>query len=78
MIAVLVFAAIALGMVVGTLFGFGVGVTRTQGALKLARYREAIGIAEALVNTPDARDLRPRAQTLLAAHRRANPKKEEY
>ena len=74
MIAVLVFAATTLGMVVGLLFGFCVGVTRTQGALKLARYRDAIALADDLVKTPDALDLRPRAQKLLAAHRKSNPK----
>lgn len=76
MIAVLAFAAIAVGLVVGLLSGYAIGTSRTKDALKMARYREAIALVEDLINTPDARDLRPRAQTLLTAHRRANPEQE--
>jgi hypothetical protein len=76
MVAVLVFAAVAVGVVVGLIFGFGVGTNRTAAALKLARYRDAIGLADDLVKTPDALDLRERAQKILAAHRAANPSKE--
>ena len=76
MIVVLVFAAIAVGMAVGLIFGFGIGTTRTADALKRARYLDAIALADDLVKTPDARDLRDRAQKILAAHRKANPDKE--
>lgn len=77
MVAVLVFAAITLGIVVGLLTGFVVGMTRTKEALKLARYREAIALADDLVKTPDALDLRDRAQDLLARHRAAHKTKEK-
>lgn len=76
MVAVLIFAAILVGVVVGLLFGFGVAANRTQDALKLARYRDAIALADDLVKNPDALELRPRAEKLLAAHRAANPDKE--
>lgn len=76
MVAVLVFAAIAVGLTVGLIFGVGVGSNRTQAALKLARYTDAIALANDLIKTPDALDLRERAQKLIAAHRAANPDKE--
>ncbi|HXM55364.1 MAG TPA: hypothetical protein VOB72_08235 [Candidatus Dormibacteraeota bacterium] len=76
MIGVLIFAAITVGVLVGLLFGFSVGMTRTTDALKLARYRDAIALADDLVKTPDALDLRPRAQKLLDAHHAANPRKD--
>jgi hypothetical protein len=76
MIAVLVFTAIAVGILVGLAFGLGIGTARTREALKLARYRDAIALADDLVKTPDALDLRDRAQKILAAHRAANPTKE--
>ncbi len=76
MIALLVFAAVAAGVAVGLVLGHHLGSTRTRDALKLARYREAIALAGDLVKTPDALDLRDRAQKLLAAHRKANPGKE--
>lgn len=76
MIAIVVFAAIMTGLTVGLLCGFGVGMTRTREALKLARYREAIALADDLVKTPDALDLRARAQKLLADHRHASKDKE--
>lgn len=76
MIAVLVFAAILIGLLVGLLFGFSIAMTRTKEALKLARYRDAIALADDLVKTPDALDLRERAQKLLAAHRAAATNKE--
>lgn len=76
MIAVLVFAAIAVGLIVGLIVGLAIGMNRTRDALKLARYRDAIALADDLVKTPDALDLRDRAQKILAAHRAANPAKE--
>ena len=76
MIAVLILAAVAAGVTVGLIFGFGVGATRTKDALKRARYNDAIALADDLVKTPDALDLRDRAQKILAAHRAANPIKE--
>jgi hypothetical protein len=76
MIAALVFAIVAVGIVTGLLFGYSVGMGRTKDALKLARYRDAIALADDLIKTPDALDLRERAQKILAAHRAANPSKE--
>ncbi len=74
MIALLVFAAVAAGVAAGLLSGHHLGTTRTRDALKLARYREAIALAGDLVKTPDALDLRDRAQKLLTAHRNAYPR----
>lgn len=76
MIAVLIFAAIGVGVAVGAITGLGVGTSRTSAALKLARYHDAIALADDLIKTPDARDLRPRAQKILAAHRAAFNNKE--
>lgn len=76
MIAVLVFGVAALGVTVGVLIGFAVGTSRTREALRVARYREAIALAADLVETPDALDLRDRAQRVLAAHRAAHPEQE--
>lgn len=76
MIAFLILGAVMAGLGAGLLFGFGIGATRTSDALKLARYRDAIALADDLVKTPDALDLRARAEKLLAAHRAANPDKE--
>lgn len=77
MVAVLIFAGITVGVVVGLLFGFTIGTTRTENALKLARYNDAIALADDLIETPDALDLRPRAVKILAAHRAANPNTKE-
>lgn len=76
MVPVLIFAGIAVGVVVGLIFGFGLGANRTRDALKLARYSDAIALADDLVKTPDALDLRERAQKILAAHRAAQPAQE--
>lgn len=76
MIVVLVLAATATGAAVGLLIGFGIASNRTAEALKLARYRDAIALADDVVKTPDALDLRSRAQAILAAHRAANKTKE--
>lgn len=76
MVAVIVFAGIAVGVITGLAFGFRVGTRRTAAALRLARYRDAIALADDLVKTPDALDLRDRAQKILAAHRAANPETE--
>jgi hypothetical protein len=76
MVAVLVLAAAVVAGVVGLIFGFGIGTNRTAAALKLARYQDAIALADDLIKTPDALDLRERAQKILAAHRAANPSKE--
>jgi hypothetical protein len=76
MIAVIVFATIMVGLTVGLISGLSLGQTRTREALKLARYRDAIALADDLVKTPDALDLRERAQKILADHRTANPDKE--
>jgi hypothetical protein len=76
MIALIVFAAITVGLAVGLLIGFSIGMTHTKDAVKLARYRDAIALADDLIKTPDALDLRERAQALLAAHRAANPAEE--
>lgn len=76
MVFVLVSAAVLIGVAAGLLFGFSIGTTRTTEALRLARYRDAIALADDLIKTPDSLDLRPRAEKLLAAHRAANPDKE--
>ncbi|WP_250029719.1 hypothetical protein [Paractinoplanes maris] len=72
MVTIAAFAVLVVGAVVGLLTGFSIGTTRTQAALKLARYSDAIALADDLVKTPDALDLRDRASKLLAAHRSAN------
>lgn len=72
MIAITVLGAMAVALVVGLLVGFAVAAKRTSDALKLARYNDAIALASDLVKTPDALDLRDRAQKILAAHRAAN------
>jgi hypothetical protein len=76
MIAVLVFAGIAVGVLTGLFFGMAIGTRRTREALKLARYSDAIALADDLIKTPDALDLRERVTKILAAHRAANPSKE--
>jgi hypothetical protein len=72
MIAVLVLAVALVAGCVGLVLGVAVVGVRTEDALKLARYREAIALADDLVKTPDALDLRPRAQALLEKHRKSN------
>lgn len=72
MIAILIFATMAVGIVVGLIFGLSVGMTRTREALKLARYRDAIALVDDIIKTPDALDLRERAQKIMAAHRAAD------
>ena len=76
MVAVLIFAAVAAGALVGLILGFEIGTKRTAAALKLARYRDSIDLVDDLVKTPDALDLRVRAQEILAAHRADNSGKE--
>lgn len=76
MIPLLVVLTFAIGLAVGTWMGLDEGTKRTDRALKRARYEEAIALADDLVKTPDALDLRPRAQKLLDAHRAANPNRE--
>lgn len=73
MIAVLILATMAVGIVVGLIFGLGIGTNRTREALKLARYRDAIALADDIIKTPDALDLRERAQKIMDAHRAAGP-----
>lgn len=77
MIPVLVFAVLAVGLVTGLAAGVRIASTRTREALKLARYHDAIALADDLIKTPDALDLRGRAQKILAAHRAANPNEKE-
>lgn len=74
MIIALVLAAVFIGVAAGAAAGLHVGTRRTRDALRLTRYRDAIALADDLVKTPDALDLRPRAQQILSAHRAANPK----
>ncbi len=76
MIPFLVTLTFAIGAAVGAWMGVDAGTKRTDDALKLARYHDAIALADDLVKTPDALDLRPRAQKLLDAHRAANPHRE--
>jgi hypothetical protein len=75
-IVLLVLLVFAVGLAVGTWMGLDAGTKRTKDALKLTRYNDAIALADDLVKTPDALDLRPRAQQLLDAHRAANPHRE--
>jgi hypothetical protein len=75
-IAALVLTVATVGVLAGVLVGFHVGTVRTKDALKLARYEDAIALADDLVKTPDALDLRSRAQSILTAHRAANSRKE--
>lgn len=76
MILLLVLLVFAVGLLTGALMGLDAGNNRTAAALKRARYEDAIALADDLVKTPDALDLRPRAQKLLDAHRAANPNRE--
>jgi uncharacterized iron-regulated protein len=72
MIMLMFFATAAAGLVVGAYLGRDVAGRRTAAALKLARYQDAIALAYDLVKTPDALDLRPRAQQIIAAHEAAH------
>lgn len=72
MIVLLVLLVFAVGLAAGAWTGLDAGTKRTAAALKRARYTDAIALADDLVKTPDALDLRPRAQALLDAHRAAN------
>lgn len=69
MIAVLAVALVVIGAVAGLIGGYKFGTRVTAEAHKLIRYAEAIGILRDLVNTPDAINLRPRAEKVLNAHR---------
>lgn len=71
MIVMLIFLVFVVGLCSGALAGMVVAGERTRDALKLARYRDAIALCDDLIKTPDALDLRPRAQKILAAHRAA-------
>lgn len=72
MITLLVLLVFTAGLAAGAWLGLDTGTRRTGAALKLARYQDAIALADDLVKTPDALDLRPRAQKLLDAHHAAN------
>lgn len=74
MVVAIIFGGMFVALIVGLFIGFGIAANRTWGALKLARYNDAIALADDLVKTPDALDLRDRAQKILAAHRAANRK----
>lgn len=76
MIAVLVLAVMALGLTTGLITGFAIAANRTKEALRLAVYRDAIALADDLIKTPDALDLRERAQKILAKHRAAHKETE--
>lgn len=71
MIAVLVAGVWLLGFTFGALVAVAVWSRRAADALKLRRYNDAIALCGDLVKTPDALDLRPRAEKILAAHRAA-------
>lgn len=77
MIALSVLAVFMIGLAFGALAGVAVGMERTRDALKLARYNDAIALADDLVKTPDALELRPRALKILAAHRAATARHRE-
>lgn len=76
MALVLVMASLAAGLLVGFVFGHGNGVLRSKEGRTAARYRDAIALCRDLIKTPDALDLRDRAQKIIAAHEAANPAKE--
>lgn len=71
MIAVLILLVFMFGLTLGAWYGVAFAMKRTKDGLKKARYLDAIALCDDLVKTPDALDLRPRAQTILAAHRAA-------
>jgi hypothetical protein len=75
-IAVLIVAVLATGIVSGIAIGFKTAASRSRATLKVARYDDAIALMEDLVNNPDGADLRPRASKILAAHRAALADKE--
>lgn len=76
MVALLVLAAVIAGGIGGLAGGLHIAGRRTAAALKLARYRDAIALADDLIKTPDALDLRDRANKIVAAHRAATLEKE--
>lgn len=68
MTVLIIVVAALIGAAVGARIGLTIGLQRTAAALKLARYRQAITLLRALVNTPDALTLRPRALDVLTEH----------
>lgn len=76
MVVITVFGGMAVALVIGLLIGFGIAANRTASALKLARYNDAIALADDLLKTPDALELRDRASKIVAAHKAAFPQKE--
>lgn len=68
MIALLSLLLFAIGLVVGVRVGRDIGIRRAVKGMTLRTYLDAIALCDDLVKTPDAMDLRPRAQQILAAH----------
>lgn len=67
MLALLIFLGAAVGGLAGLKAGLHIGTHRTAEAAKLIRYTAAIDVLGRLVETPDALELRPAAQRILAA-----------
>jgi hypothetical protein len=76
-IALLTFLIFLVGLTAGAWLGLDIGLRRTQDALQLARYRDAIALCDDLLKTPDALDLRPRASKILDADRAARSNRQE-
>jgi hypothetical protein len=77
MVIVLFGAGITAGVMVGLVFGYGLSQVRSQEAKNVRRYRDAIALLRTLIITPDAVDLRPQAQSIIAAHEAAEAKRKK-
>lgn len=76
MIVLLVAGVFLFGFTLGGYITIAIWSRRVADALKLRRYNDAIALCRDLVKTPDALDLRPRAQKILAAHQTASSHRE--
>jgi len=77
MIVLLVAGMFLLGLNVGAYLAVVVWSRRAADALKWRRYNDAIALCDDLIKTPDALDLRPRAQKILADHQAGKAKHRE-
>lgn len=77
MILIVVFAAMAAGIMVGLVFGHGLSQQRSAQALKARRYSACIRLLADLVNEPDAINLRERANKILVEHHKADSASKE-
>lgn len=69
MIAALVVFTLLFGALIGALMGSYAASTRTEAARYVRNHLDALMVLRDLVNNPDGRDLRPRAQAVIDAHR---------